>query len=49
MGWQVRDSDNMRECMSFPTCEPDEEMKEDSQKRLSVETSETYGRRVVKA
>jgi hypothetical protein len=33
----------MRECMSPPTREPDEEMKEESQKCLSVETSGAYG------
>jgi hypothetical protein len=33
----------MSECMSPPTHEPDEEMKEESQKHLSVETSGAYG------
>jgi hypothetical protein len=32
----------MREFMIPPTCECDEEMKEQSQKRLSVETSGAY-------
>ena len=39
----MREFEEMRECMSHPTHELDEEVKEDSQKSLSVETSGGYG------
>ena len=41
--WKVSKCYNMRECMSRPTREPDENMKEESQKHLSVEPSGAYG------
>jgi hypothetical protein len=42
MGWEGEGSKEM----SLPTREPDEEMREESQKCLSVEASGAYGRRV---
>jgi hypothetical protein len=38
----LRECEEIKECMSLPTYKPGEEMKEEFQKHLSVETSGAY-------